>query len=40
MVILKKIIFFVFIILFGIKAFSQTNDLVNNCNSNSIDEHY
>ena len=40
MVILKKIIFFVFIILFGLKAFSQTNDLVNNCNSNSIDELY
>ena len=40
MVILKKIFFFVFIILFGLKAFSQTNDLVNNCNSNSIDELY
>ena len=29
-----------FIFLFGLKAFSQTDDLVNNCNSNSIDELY
>jgi len=40
MVILKKIIFLGFVFLFGLKAFSQTNDLVNNCNSNSIDELY
>ena len=40
MVILKKIIFLGFVFLFGLKAFSQTDDLVNNCNSNSIDELY
>ena len=40
MVILKKIIFLGFIFLFGLKAFSQTDDLVKNCNSNSIDELY
>ena len=40
MVLLKKIIYFGFIFLFGLKAFSQTDNLVNNCNSNSIDELY
>ena len=38
--ILKKIIYLGLIFLFGLKAFSQSNDLVNKCNSNSIDELY